>query len=223
MFSLRLSWFWVLLLACASCTEPTAMIDTPIIAASPIIFPASGKRSTILPDSGKWLNTISSDSTKRSAVIDTARHYIYVRELTGKNDGKEVEMFQKYAHIRKGDPWCAAFVTYCLTVCAVNEPAIRTGLARNFMTKKSIPARQVLEGRAKVPNATIIIWAHGNGISGHAGLNERQTAKNAFWTIQGNTGAGSGSKKWEGDGVYEKNASIQPGSNFRIIGFTVVK
>ena len=40
--------------------------------------------------------------------------YIGVREATGRNDGPQVEMFLQHVGLRKGEPWCAAFVSYCL-------------------------------------------------------------------------------------------------------------
>lgn len=48
----------------------------------------------------------------RDCVDSTARSQVGVRELTGKNDGKEVEAYLAVTGQKKGAAWCAAFVCW---------------------------------------------------------------------------------------------------------------
>lgn len=47
---------------------------------------------------------------RRIKVINTCEEYIGIKELTGKNDGPEVERFLAYVHVYKPAPWCAAVI-----------------------------------------------------------------------------------------------------------------
>ena len=157
-------------------------------------------------------------STFSQTYIDTAFSYVGVHERTGKNDGVEVERFLKSVGRKKGDSWCAAFVSYCLTSVNHSFP-VRSGLARNFVTKKSILATDVLQGRKKVEAGDLIIWQNGNSISGHIGF-VIGVEKNFYETIEGNTSSGAKGIQDNGDGVYIKERTIQPYNYFRVKWFT---
>jgi len=155
--------------------------------------------------------------------LDTAKSYIGVKELTGKNDGQAVEKFLKSVGRKKGDHWCAAYVSYCLIVNKVKYPVKMSGLARAFKTKSSINAIDVLTGRYSIPAGTIIVWERGNTITGHTGFVIKQTGKNKFVTVEGNTSSGVKGSQNNGDGVYKRTRSIEPANYFRITAFTLVK
>src|ERR1035438_8330266 len=94
--------------------------------------------------------------------IKIAESFLYVRELSGHNDGPEVEMFLHSIGRKKGDSWCAAFVSYCLITAKVKEPTVRTGMARQFKIKSSINPKDVLIGKVKVPDGSIVVYGEGN-------------------------------------------------------------
>jgi len=149
--------------------------------------------------------------------LDTAFSYIGVKE-NGYNDG--VERFLKSVGRKKGDSWCAAFVSYCLTV--TNHPfPVRSGLARSFVVKKSILATKVLQGQKQVETGDLIIWQRGNTIFGHVGFVISQNGK-YFTTIEGNTSSGQKGAQADGDGVYIKTRTIQPYNYFRVKWFTKI-
>lgn len=150
--------------------------------------------------------------------LDTAFSYIGVKEATGKNDGYEVEKFLKSVGRKKGDSWCAAFVSYCLT--ATNHPfPVRSGLARSFVKKTSLLATHVLQGRKQVEIGDLIIWQNGNTISGHIGIVAIVDDKK-YITIEGNTSSGQKGAQADGDGVYIRVRTIQPYNYFRVKWFT---
>lgn len=153
--------------------------------------------------------------------LDTAKSYLFVREKTGKNDGYYVEKFLKYVGRKKGDSWCAAYVSYCLGVSKVSYPTVKSGLARSFKLKSSIKANDVLLGRITIPPGSIVIWEKGSTIFGHVGFVIKWLTKSGT-TIEGNTGSGNTGSQSDGDGVYKRTRYITPGNYFRITSFTLV-
>ena len=166
--------------------------------------------------------------------LDTAKSYIGTKEKTNHNDGPVVEKFLKSVGRKKGDSWCAAFVSYCLQAAKVLYPRIHSGLARSFKLKNSLKAKDVLIGKYKILPGTIIIWEKGSTVFGHVGFVEKWDEKSGI-TIEGNTCSDrtylpiskihpvDKPNEYKGDGVYRKNRSIQPGNYFRITCFTPVK
>lgn len=56
----------------------------------------------------------SASAQSPDSVRATYRRAIGVSEATGRNDGPEVESYLASVGLRRGAPWCAAFVSYCL-------------------------------------------------------------------------------------------------------------
>lgn len=150
--------------------------------------------------------------------VDTALSYVGVVEKTGKNDGYQVEKFLKSVGRKKGDSWCAAFVSYCLEVNKVKEPSIRSGLAQAFRKAKTV---YKANNTKKVKRGDLAIWQNGDTWTGHIGI-VLSWNKNSGKTVEGNTSSGKGSQD-NGDGVYIKNRIIQPYNYFRIKWFVVVE
>ncbi|HEX2868734.1 MAG TPA: CHAP domain-containing protein [Ignavibacteriales bacterium] len=154
--------------------------------------------------------------------IKIAQSFVGVKEKTGHNDGPEVEMFLKSVGLGKGYAWCAAFVSYCLDKARVEFPKIRSAIARSFETKESIKAIDVLLGKKKVKDGSIVVWRKGSGLQGH-------TAFVTHWdrdkgeTIEGNTSSGASGSQRDGDGVYKRKRKIEPANYFRITSFLEVK
>ena len=157
------------------------------------------------------------------AHVDTALSYVGTVELTNNNDGPEVEMFQKSAGIYKGNAWCAAFVYYCMNVNYVLYPKVRSGLARNYKTNRSIKAKHVLQGTATAYKGMIGGYEKGNTIFGHLFLVRENWNGKYGKTVEGNTSPGTHGSQADGDGVYLRNRAIHPGSFFRITWFTPVE
>lgn len=151
-------------------------------------------------------------------VVRTAEKYLFVRE-SGRNAGFWVEKFQSFVGIPRGSPWCAAFVSWVLYEAKVKYPMIRSGLALDFVTKRSIKAKHVAKGYKNVGRNWLVIWKKGDTWKGHIGIVEKWQ-KSSGVTIEGNTG---GSNIRDGDGVYRKTRSIFDLKNFRIEYFTPVE
>lgn len=169
--------------------------------------------------------------------LAVALAYEGVTEATGRNDGPQVEAFLRSVGLPAGNPYCAAFVSYVLdeTEAELNMsgtpgghvdpppqiwPQIRSGLAYDFITDRSIEARKVLRGAA-VPDGAIVIWRRGDTIYGHAGFVMAWHGARGS-TIEANTSPGSAGPQADGDGVWRRERMINPANYFRITHFTPV-
>lgn len=126
-----------------------------------------------------------------------------VRELTGNNDGPEVEAYLKAIGLGKGYAWCMAFVVWCYDQAAkqlgVHNPLIRTGGCMkqwNETTCKKVKPQDLQPG-------DIAIMDLGGGF-GHTFIVTNRRA-GVVDTIEGNTN-NNGSAN--GDGVYARSRAI---------------
>ena len=161
------------------------------------------------------------EPTVQQRVIAIAGGYVGVREV-GKNTSPEIDRWLRSVNLRPGNPYCAAFVSYILDSAHVSYPKIRSGLARNFVTNRSIPASRVMIGIEQIPEGSIVVWRRGNTIFGHAGfVTSWQGASGT--TIEANTSSGEQGSQSDGDGVYRRTRTIIPSAHFRITDFTVIE
>lgn len=135
----------------------------------------------------------------RAAVVKSYSSQIGIRELTGNNDGKSVEMYLHYVGLPKGNPWCAAFVCWNLNQAKVKNP--RSGYCPDLFSSKQLVWKRdgKLAGRPQ-PGDVFGIWFPEKKRIAHVGFIDRWTDKIAY-TVEGNTNQ-AGSR--EGDGVYRK-------------------
>lgn len=162
------------------------------------------------------------NSPRSLAHIDTAQSYVGTTERGGNNNGPEVRAFLRSVGLGPGYPWCAAFVSYCLTAAGVEYPTKRTAGARAFISDRSVTATDVLYGRATVKPGWLVIWRRGNSWAGHIGI-VTTWGKASGATIEGNTSSGRSGSQRDGDGVWSRTRSIQPGNYFRITHFEPVE
>jgi hypothetical protein len=139
-----------------------------------------------------------------TAVLRHAAAQVGVREC-GRNRGERVEEYQLAAGAHPGDPWCAAFVSWCFALASqelgIPCPVHLTARALDLWRKS--PALL----RTSWPTAgSIFVQDHGAGL-GHCGLVESVTDRDlVFVSIEGNTGPGGGR---EGDGVYRRTRRLE--------------
>ncbi len=142
-----------------------------------------------------------------------------VREVGGKNRGPRVEQYQRCVKLGPGDPWCAAFVAWCVmeSMGTAAPPRWCSGSAVTTWHKGRVmvaPAQRVTPDDAgyalrvepgwiwirSVDKASAIAARKGTWSIGHCGIVVAVDAA-GFHTVEGNTNA-AGSR--EGDGVYRK-------------------
>ncbi len=132
----------------------------------------------------------------RESVEITYMSQLYVRELTGNNDGVEVERYLQSAGFGKGYAWCAAFVNW-------------TYREHNIITPKSpawspswFPSSRIVPNDSAKTGDVFGIYFQSKRRIAHVGfIHKWPKGKGYCITVEGNTNA-AGSR--EGDGVYCK-------------------
>jgi len=140
---------------------------------------------------GGALMKFGAENPKQNTVLSIAQHELGVREQTGKNDGKRVEEYLCYVGLPKGNPWCAAFVSWVYGQAGYKQP--RTAWSPALFPKEKISLN---------PKSADVFGIYFPSLKriAHCGLVEK-TQKKWIITIEGNTNlAGSN----EGGGVYRK-------------------
>lgn len=140
-----------------------------------------------------------------------------IREATGRNDGNRVEGYLRYVRLKPGNPWCAAFVCYCLGKAGIPNP--RSGYcpsmfpAGKVIWTRKLKAESVKQKAARntqpathnpSPGDVFGIYFPEKGRIAHVGFVDDWGDKYAV-TVEGNTNE-AGSR--EGDGVYRKRRLI---------------
>lgn len=133
---------------------------------------------------------------------DTYHSQIGVREKTGNNDGKEVEMYLKSTGLGKGNPWCAAFVRWNFDQCGVKTNI--SAYSPTAYSKNKIVWKQGWKKDLK-PGHVFTLYYQSKGRIGHTGFVNDKVNDKIVTTVEGNTN-GEGSR--DGDGVYKRKRSL---------------
>jgi hypothetical protein len=149
-----------------------------------------------------------------------AMSFVGTRNVAGETGQRMVYYIIRHGGGKPPTSYCAFFVTYCIDSAKVKTPTVRTGLAECFITKTSIPAKDVTIGKYNPKPGTIIVWKDGETIHGHTGF-VWEWYRNSGSTIEGNsTGGPTGHKA---NGIWFHGCEIiQPLNYFRIVYFTPV-
>lgn len=142
--------------------------------------------SSGLPDRGNL-----SQKSAEARVLEIAKAQVGTRERSGQNDGDRVEAYLNYAGAKKGDSWCAAFVSWVFGQAGYTMP-------RTAWSPALFPVGKL---RHK-PASALVFGIYFPAIKriAHCGFIEKRYG-DWLLTIEGNTNV-VGSR--EGDGVYCK-------------------
>ena len=114
-----------------------------------------------------------------------------MRERTGNNDGKRIEEYLNAVGLHRGDPYCAAFVSWVYK--KAGYPVPRTGWSPDLF-----PAKRLV--KVPEPGDVFGIYISSKGRIAHCGMVERSHS-DFVYTIEANTNNSGGA---EGDGVYRR-------------------
>ena len=179
--------------------------------------------------SGEHKLLLSPENNKRALIQRIYTAELGVKEKTGKNDGPRVEQYLRQVGLKRGDPWCAAFVCWVFDQAGVANP--RTGWSPGLFPKGKLiwERKEVVGGRVageKVAGAVagekvavgrkavkslpqrgdvFGIWFPEKNRIAHAGFVDRWD-KSWLITVEGNTNE-AGSR--EGDGVLRKRRLVR--------------
>lgn len=128
---------------------------------------------------------------------------LHVHEEGGPNHGERVEDYLRTVGLGPGNPWCAAFVTWCLRKAGYQQgPQQGAGAVRNW-AKWAEDRGKLLSGGAFAKRGDLFLWLNANQ-TGHIGFVCETTKKAGLWwvrTLEGNSNE-NGSR--EGDRVVRK-------------------
>ncbi len=83
-------------------------------------------------------------SPQRDKLAQTYTSQIGVTELTGHNDGLQVEIYQMVTHNHKGDAWCASFVAWCFQKTGIQVHG--NGMAASWFRSPYLVYKQSTNG-----------------------------------------------------------------------------
>ena len=139
-------------------------------------------------------------SDRRAAVIEIVRSQIGVRELTGNNDGVQVQAYLATVGLKGNHAWCAAFVNWNYEKCGIKTP--KSGWVPNwFMQNRLVYKLGKIIKRLPMMGDVFGIYFASKKRLAHIGFIESWTEGQYATCIEGNTN-GAGSR--EGNGVYRK-------------------
>ncbi len=144
----------------------------------------------------------------QDCITQTYSSQIGVRERTGRNDGREVEMYLHTCGLGPGYAWCAAFVKWCYTQCGIDTRSI-TAWAASCINWQRVIMRNGIATRAGVPpqaGDNITFWDYTHQRVAHTGLYDHSINDSFYESVEGNTNEGGSP---EGDGVYRKRRSYR--------------
>jgi len=125
---------------------------------------------------------------------------LHVRELTGNNDGKDVEKYLKSVGFGKGYAWCAAFVHWCLEQAKIKNTVTAWSPTAENRKHLVFQSRKFLE--EPQPGDVVTFYYTNLGRIGHTGFYNKRISDVTYESVEGNTDGGKGSR--EGNGVYKK-------------------
>lgn len=143
-------------------------------------------------------------SVQAPSIVEVYNSQIGVRELTGNNDGKQVEIYLKSVGLGKGYPWCAAFVKWCYLQAGIKTNINAMALSVN-QRQRWVYANNRLIEEPKRGDAFTLYYPSLARI-GHTGFYDGRLNTSIYSTVEGNTN-GAGSR--EGNGVYRKYRSFK--------------
>lgn len=141
-----------------------------------------------------------SQPTTRDRVVSIAESQLHVRELSGRNDGPQVQAFLATTGLKGNYPWCAAFLSW--TFLEANIKAPRSAYSPDWF-KSNVVYRQrtsTITPFVSKPAQVFGLYFESKGRVAHVGMITAET-RLSYSTIEGNTN-GDGSR--EGDGVYRR-------------------
>lgn len=143
------------------------------------------------------------ESNLKEKVVEIYTSQIGVHELSGKNDGPEVEGYLRVCGLPKGYAWCAAFVSWVFQKSGVD--AIKSAWAPDWFKKNVIFKHgKSTAGMQMSPDQGDVFGIYFPTLKrvGHVGfIHNWNYSKSTVCTVEGNTNA-AGSR--EGDGVLKK-------------------
>ena len=211
--------FPLLLFGCGG--EPHVVGGGYAIDEAPLERASSEPMESVATSSATGVEVRGYQRDTTGAHLDTALAYVGTTEV-GDNRGPVVREFLESVGLGVGNPYCSAYVSYCLEESKPEpeEPTVRSALAQDFVTRNSIDA-DVARRRGHVPQGAVFIYQKGNGPYGHNGFVQHWEGR-CGRTVEANTSKGAYGNQRDGQGIWERKRCFDPGAYFHLRAFTIV-
>ncbi|SEA51824.1 C40 family peptidase [Pedobacter hartonius] len=137
------------------------------------------------------IHVVVREQSCRIRLVDLAIAEIGIREKTGKNDGKRVEAYLSVVNLKKGQPYCSAFISWLFAQEGFARP--RSGWSPDLFPSSRL-------SRYALPANIIGIYFPDLKRIAHVGIIERLNDQWCY-SIEANTNLDGGRN---GDGVYRR-------------------
>ncbi len=140
--------------------------------------------------------------------LDIADHLTFVKEATNQNDGPWVEAILRVVGCQKGDPWCCAFVSFCLAIAYQGKnplPMTASCAAIHAYGKK-----HGLMLTTPEPGCVFLVL-NSVGHAHHTGFCTGPAINGKVQTLEGNTNNDGSRDGW---GVFHRSRTLSPSLAF---------
>lgn len=156
---------------------------------------------------GLRLDAAIATTAQRDSLARVYTSQLGVAEATGRNDGPQVEAYQRVTGNRRGDAWCASFVAWCykqVGVKRVGNGAAASWFKQPIYVRNTHGIRRFSQLAAKRGNTGSLFYQK-LGRIGHIFFIDDVRGEWVI-TVEGNTNNG---QSREGDGVYKLRRRIR--------------
>lgn len=182
------------------------MVDTTFADTASVVAPVDTIVKVVEkdPDNSDTIVVVAPVEKPVPTLQEIYTSQIGVRELTGKNDGKEVEMYLRTVGLGPGYAWCAAFVKWCMLKAGIKGAERINGMALSCENKSNMVYKD--GKKIKTPRAGDVGTLYYASLKriGHTFFFDKDINGTVYESVEGNTNQ-AGSR--EGDGVYRKKRS----------------
>jgi hypothetical protein len=159
----------------------------------------------------------------RRVMVFAAEALVGIREATGKNDGKMVELIQETVGGHSQESWCLSYIMSCIAYAEVKtgikSPIIATEHCLTAWQKSPKSCRV-----KKIPKkGALAIWNYPPSSNGHCGIvDEYEHKPGKMMLFEGNTQSGlkaDGTIERNGGGTYYTERSTKGTLKMKLLGF----
>jgi hypothetical protein len=129
--------------------------------------------------------------------VEVAKQLLFVKEKSGANDGPWVEAILRSVGLPKGNPWCMAFVSFCMMIAFAGKSPVPQTASCDVLLKWAEDHDRT--EKTPVPGDLFLVMASPTDAI-HVGF-VTAIGKLSFKSIEGNTNPAGGR---EGYGVFER-------------------
>jgi len=138
----------------------------------------------------------------KSRVAPTADQYVgWVKEASGMNDGPWVEAIQRLTGTKRGDPWCASFVTMVLDIAYRGNNPLKRSASCDVLLEDA-RAKGWLKDTPEVGDVFLVMKTPTDAV--HTGI-VISVGKLSVKCTEGNTNEGGSRDGW---GVFSRQRKI---------------